>query len=187
MTPSNHTSNPDRGTPQSGSPPYCVSEAYLDPRFVLPALVFGTLIVALFVYLSYEWYWIAIAIVGAVAVACPLQWKAFVETDDKRVREEGRLFGRKVLAKRLIALGDFEAVVVRHCKTTDDEDWTVGLKHRSGRNIWIRRYLRNDPKHVAPNHAADAFAAALSAKTNLNIQDYSPQKPKQWLCFLFGR
>lgn len=187
MTPSNHTSNPDRGTPQPGSPPYCVSEAYLDPRFVLPALVFGTLIVALFVYLSYAWYWIAIAIMGAVALACPLQWRAFVEADDKRVREEGRLFGGKLLAKRLVPLSDFEAVVVRHCKTTDDEDWTVGLQHGSGRNIWIRRYLWNDPKQVAPSHAADAFAAALSDKTTLKIQDYSPQKPRQWLRFLFGR
>ncbi|HEY9174018.1 MAG TPA: hypothetical protein VI136_17190 [Verrucomicrobiae bacterium] len=120
---------------------------------------------------GFAWYWIAAAIVAAVAVVATISWKAFVEADGKLVREEGRLFGLKLLSHRLIPVSEFEAVVVQHIKTEDDDDWRVGLQHRSGRRIWMRCFVMNSPRHSNPEFLASELAMALSEKTTHPIRD----------------
>jgi len=168
-----------------GSPAH-VSDVYPDAHFVVPALVFGAAMVVLFVRFGLPWYWIALVLVGALSAAGALQWKAFLEVDKKAVREEGRLFGGRLLKTRMTPLAEFEAIVFRH-DTGESEEWLVGIRHRSGRKIWMRRYLWNDPIHPAPGHAAEGFALRLSRETRLEIEDYHPQSLKQWLRSSFAR
>lgn len=163
-----------------------VSETHSDPRGVLPALALGV-IVLLLIRFQVSWYWSVCVAAAAVVAAVSVQWKAFLNPERKEVREESRWFGRKLLRQRLIPLSDFDAVVVRHYKDSDSEDWTVGVQHRSGRKIWMRRYLGNDARHSKPGYAADGFALMLGDKTALPIRDYQPQKPVEWLRSILAR
>ena len=163
-----------------------VSETYLDPRGALPALALGVIVILL-IRFEAQWYWSVFVAAAAVAVAATVQWKAFLNPARKEVREEARWFGKKLLRQRLIPLSDFDAVVVRHDKVADSEDWSVGVQHRSGRKIWMRRYLGSDGRHPKPGYAADGFAMVLADKTGLQIKDYCPQKPREWLQSVFAR
>ena len=164
-----------------------VSGSYFDPRLSVPCLVFGIVGIVVIANLDKEWYWTAAVIVGAFTIPFALLRKAFVDLDNKVVREEVRLLGGKLPAQRVLPLSEFEAVAVRHHKDSDSEDWMVGLQHRCGRQIWLRRYPSGDTKHSKPGHAADLFAMALAEKTRLPIKDYYPLKPGAWLRSVFAR
>ncbi len=159
-----------------------VGNADPDSRIAMPAWVLAIVTTILLVTFHGAWYWYLITWVLAFAVMGAVSWRAFVELDQGVVRVEARLYGMKLLRRRVVSFKEYVAVVMEHLKTADDDDWKVGLQHCSGRRIWMRRYMGNDPRHPNPEFAASGFAMALSEKMNLPIQDSAPPDLGPWLC-----
>jgi hypothetical protein len=71
-------------------------------------------------------------------------------------------------------LQDFEAIIF-DLLDTDPDQWGVGIRHRSGRKIWIKE-CGNAGGQRPPGRTAEEFAWRLSCDTGLEIEDYKPGK-----------
>ena len=157
-----------------------------DRRIALPALVVGILTVYAMVNFAFGWYWIVLIILATVAAINAVHWRAFIEPANGVVREEARLFGRRLIAKRCLPLRDFVAIVFQ-LRGSDDQEWWVGIRHRSGRKIWIKSCGANDTALRPPGRFAEEYAWRLSCDTGLEIEEFRPQHPMRWVKSLFRR
>jgi hypothetical protein len=163
-----------------------VSEVYPESWIFRTALVLGGVVIWLCFKFAPEWYWCALTIVVTVAIAGSVGWRAFVEPGTGVVREEARLFGRKLIAERRQCLKDFEAIVFR-CSGGESDEWLVGIRHRSGRRIWLKNCGANDPALRPPGRFAEEFAWRLHCDTGLKIEEFPLPGRRHWLRAFLGR
>jgi len=156
------------------TPAKYTSEVYPEPRLLWPAWAVGALGVGLGIYFEIGWYWCVLIGLSALVGGWGIQWHAIIDPANKAIVEEARLFGRRILRVRHHALQDFEAIIFDQLDS-DPEDWGVGIRHRSGRRIWIQ-HCGTAGGQRPPGRAAEAFAWQLSCDTGLQIEDYNSKK-----------
>jgi len=113
-----------------------------------------------------------LCVVSTLILPMAIHWRAVIDPADGTVREEARFWGRKLLVERRHSLKDFE-VIVFALLDSDPEAWGVGIRHRSGRKIWIKR-CGSAAGQRPPGRAAEAFAWQLSCDTDLKIEEFKP-------------
>ena len=94
--------------------------------------------------------------------------------------------------ERRHSIQDFEAIVF-DLLDSDPDEWGVGIRHQSGRRIWIKR-CGSAGGQRPPGRAAEAFAWQLSCDTDLKIEEYKPRNKNGiplramlvWLAVLAG-
>lgn len=150
------------------------SDVYPEPRLLWPSFALGALGVGFGIHFGIGWYWCVLIGASALLLGMWIQCRAVIEPSDGIVCEEVRLGGRRLLWKRTYALRDFEAIVFDQLDS-DPEDWGVGIRHHSGRRIWIKR-CGSAGGLRPPGRAAEEFAWRLSCDTGLQIEDYKPRK-----------
>jgi iron(III) transport system substrate-binding protein len=168
------------------------SEVYSELRLFWPALAAGALGVYLANHFDMGWYWSVLIVIVAVVVGSAIHWQAIIEPTKGVVREEARRFGRRLIKERVHSIKDFGAIVF-DLVDSDPEQWGVGIRHRSGRIIWIKR-CGSAGGQRPPGRAAEEFAWRLSCDTGLEIEDYKPRKKIRipvramlvWLAVLAG-
>jgi hypothetical protein len=174
------------GTRPATEPVTYGSEVSAELWLFRSALMLGAVAIYLCFSFAPEWYWCALSIVVALAVGGAMGWRATVEPATGVVREEARLFGRKRIAERRHRPTDFDAIVFR-CSGGESEEWWVGIRHRAGRKIWIKKCGVNDPALRRPGRYAEEFAWRLSCDTGLGIEEFRPQRPMRWVRSFFRR
>ncbi len=148
------------------------SDLYPEPRLLWPALAIGALGVWLGIHFEIGWYWCVLIGFSGLVGGCAIHWRATIDPADKTVSEEARLVGRRLLWKRRHSLQDFDAVIFA-LLDNDPQQWGVGVRHRSGRKIWIKE-CGSATGQRPPGRAAEEFAWRLSCDTGLEIEDYKP-------------
>jgi len=152
------------------NPTTYTSAPYAEPKLVKPVFLLALIGVGVSIYFEVSWYWYALMGFLVLASVSAVHWRAVVEPAQGIVREEAWLWSRKLVRERRLLIKDFEAIVFK-CFGTDDEEWGVGIRHQSGRKIWIK-YCGSAGGDRPPGRAAEAFAWQLSCDTGLEIEEY---------------
>lgn len=157
----------------SPSLPRYQSAAYLDwVALFLAALVF--------VVLGWVWQSTGETALGFVStlgipllIGLSVSRRAVVDTAERLVTETLWLFGRMRLGVRRTALEQFSAIVYK-LRKRDTDEWWVGIRHRSGRTIWLRDF--GVGQAGGPPRAAEEFAWRLHCDTGIDIQEHKRRK-----------
>ena len=154
----------------AASPHNTVSEAYPEARTFWPAILGAIVFVWGCVHFAVEWYWCAVGVLIFVVIAATLSRQATIDYAQRKVQEQWRLFGRRVVRTREFSFSDFEAIVYLFGGSDSGDTTSVGLRLRSGRRIWIRSFSAGGTRR---GRAAEEFAWRLSCDTNLAIDESS--------------
>lgn len=145
------------------------SAPYAEPRVAWPVCVLAFVGVCASIYFEANWYWYVLIVVFILASVGAIHWRAVIEPTEGVVREEAWLWKRRLITKRRHLIKDFEAIIF-DC-FADEAEWGVGIRHRSGRKLWIK-YCGSAGGQRPPGRAAEAFAWQLSCDTGLEIEEY---------------
>jgi hypothetical protein len=145
-----------------------VSEPYPEPRTFWPAAIGGVVFASFCFHFSVGWYWWAPGMVAFLLVALRISNQATIDYDQRKVCEQSRLFGRRVVGTREFPFADFDAIVYQRCQREDEDSTWVGLRLRSGRCIWMRRFSNGGERR---GRAAEGFAWRLSCDTGIEIDE----------------
>jgi hypothetical protein len=105
-----------------------------------------------------------------IAVAATLSRQASIDYAQRKVQEQWRLFGRRVVRTREFSFSEFEAIVYLFGASDSGDSTSVGLRLRSGRCIWIRSFSAGGTRR---GRAAEEFAWRLSCDMDLLIDESS--------------
>lgn len=144
-----------------------VSEPYPLNWLALTMLICGAAYVGGCVYFSVHWYWCVAGVVFFLFFAGAVMQQAVVDCGAQVVVEYSRLFGKRLLKTEQLPFSDYEAVCYGY--RADGDEILVGLRHRSKRTIWFRKFGGSCNR---PSRAAEEFAWKLSCDTGLEIDDH---------------
>jgi len=128
-------------------------------------LVSGGLFVWGCSHFDLDWFWYLFSCLFFLPMAGALTKKAVLDCSQRTVFEYNHLFMRKLLWTQVYPFSDFEAVVYSLC---GENEVSVGLRHLSGRKIWIRRFF---PDGYRPGRDAQEFAWRLTCDTGIEIDE----------------
>ena len=144
-----------------------VSEPYPLNWLALTMLICGAAYVGGCVYFSVHWYWCVTGVVFFLFFAGSVMQQAVVDCGAHVVVEYSRMFGKRLLKTEQLPFSDYEAVCYGY--RADGDEILVGLRHRSKRTIWFRKFGGSCNR---PSRAAEEFAWKLSCDTGLEIDDH---------------
>ncbi len=136
----------------------------LSPWIFWPAVLSGLGFAGWGFHVGLPWYWMVPVELIVLLVICAFTRQVVVDGGQREVFESERLFMRKVLWERTCPLTDFDAVVYDR----GGEEVSVGLRHRSGRCVWIRDFASADGH---PPRAAQEFAWRLTCDTGIEVDE----------------
>jgi hypothetical protein len=154
----------------STSIPSLVSEPYPDRRTFYLGFFGGIGFVLACLHFAVEWYWCALGIVCFFLVMATLSWQATIDYSQRKVYEQSRLFGRRLIRTVEFPFSDFPAIVYQVRQNDDSPQTVVGLRHRSGRTIWLRHFGMDGSGR---GRGAEAFAWRLHCDTDIEIDEKS--------------
>lgn len=171
---------------QMTQPAKYISEPYSETRLLFPCLALAVAGFNEAFRRDASWYWFVIAVLPFL-LGLGFNWRATIDTAARTVVEQLAVFDRGKLRCRLQSLDNFEAIVFDRLDH-DPEDWGVGIRHRLGRRIWIKR-CGPAAGQRPPGRASEEFAWRLSWDTGLPIEDYKPNETgatsvRTWLVWL---
>jgi hypothetical protein len=155
-------------TAMSSTAPNVVSKPYLEMRTFWPAVVGGAAFVWACVHFALDWYWCAVGIGGFFFIAATLSRQATIDCTQRKVYEQSRLFGHRVVKTRELPFTDFEAIVYQCCSSEGGDTTSVGLRLRAGRCIWIRSFGTGGTRR---GRGAEEFAWRLHCDTGIEIDE----------------
>lgn len=145
-----------------------VSDPYLEPRTFYPALVLGIVSAWACFLFALDWYWCVADFLIFFIIAATLCKQVTIDYARRKVHEESRLFGERLVMIREFPFSDFEAIVYQLRHSENEDTAMVGLRHRSGRRIWIRTFPAGG---LTRGRGAEAFAWRLSCDTGIQIDE----------------
>jgi len=145
-----------------------VSEPYPKPRTFYPGLIGGVAFVWACIHFAVDWYWCALGIGFFFVILAALSKQATIDYAQRKVYERTRLFGHRVVKAVEFPFSGFEAIVYRLRPNDDTPTTAVGLRHRSGRCIWIRGFSSAGARR---GRGAEEFAWRLSCDTGIEIDE----------------
>jgi hypothetical protein len=153
----------------SALPPVLISEAQLNKRVALTALVALGIFVFLCFHFAVDWYWCLPGVIFLLLLAGCVGKQVRIDQVARVVGECQRLLGRWVLSTHLYPFSDFDAIVYERREEAGDTGGrliSVGLQHRSGRRLWVRTFPANNS-----SRGAEEFAWQLSCDTGIEIRE----------------
>jgi hypothetical protein len=164
----------DGDTPRFGGGPSTefdvVGEPALVPLIGALALTSGITFLMACEYFDLAWYWCVVGIVAHLLIARTVVLQRAINYSHRKLYEYSLLLGRRIIRVREFPFADFEAIVYR-CHSGDNGSTTsVGLRHRSGRKIWIRCF---DAEYCRHGYEAEEFAWRLYRDTGIAIDKSS--------------
>jgi hypothetical protein len=149
--------------------PSIVSEPYPEARTFWPAALCAIAFLWACVHFGVGWYWCSAGIVVLVVIGFTLSKQATIDCAKRKVYEQSLLFGRRVVRTREFPFSDFEAIVYLS-NSNDGSGTSVGLRHRTGRRIWIRTFGDGGTRR---GRGAEEFAWRLACDTDIEIDEHS--------------
>jgi len=146
--------------------PNVISEPYPEARTFWPALIGGIAFVWACGHLALDWYWCAAGILVFFVIAATLSKQATIDYTQRKIYEQWRLCGHRVVRTREFPFSDFEAIAYRYCPSDSGDITSVGLRLRSGRHIWIRGF-----GGTRRGRGSEEFAWRLCCDTGMEIDE----------------
>ena len=131
---------------------------------------------ALFIFACFHftvaWYWCLLGVVAHLLLVGSVSRRFIIDLDARVVHERVLLLVRRVLKSRKFPLSEFNAIIYRYIQNTDESDQVVvGLRHCSGRRLWLRSFAAaGDGRRCS--RGAEEFAWRLSCDTGIEIDDH---------------
>jgi hypothetical protein len=100
----------------------------------ISATVFGLS----YYYGNLPWYWTVAICVPILFIGCSITCRRIILPQENSVEERELLFDRFLISKRIKPLADFVQVFCELMYADDNNFW-VGLKHKTGRVLWVKR------------------------------------------------
>src|SRR5579863_8190387 len=91
------------------------------------------------VHFTVAWYWCVPGVVALLLLAGCVSRQITIDPSDQTVRERHFLFGRRVLSCRERSFQEFDGIIYKRYDEGDGgRMMAVGLRHRSGKKMWIK-------------------------------------------------
>lgn len=149
------------------------SEPYPDWRCAGTALVVCATWVAFCMWRAMGWQWCLPGAVLLIFAAGTLQRRAILDLSSRVLSERTSLFGHKLVSLSVMPLSEFTAVAYSVVRGSGEGGTTyceVGLRHRSGREFWLRRF--EGCFDGIPGRQAEEFAWRLHCDTGIEIDEH---------------
>ena len=109
-----------------------------DLRFFLPAVFALVVAIGFSFHFGESWYWVVAICLPLVLTGFAVVWWPVIEPVNGIVRERALLFGRRVLAERIMPLTDFTEIFFEWRNADAGEsDFRLGLRHKTSRKLWV--------------------------------------------------
>jgi hypothetical protein len=154
--------------PSTSTLPNLVSEPYAETWVKYQWLIVSIGAVWAGTYFEWGWYWIVGVILLSLLVASALAKQATIEYAAGRVCERSLFFGRWGIGSRRFPISHFHGIVYELRQSDGENRTVVGLRHRSGRKIWIRSFSTDG---IGRGRPAEEFAWRLSCDTDIEIDE----------------
>ena len=141
---------------------------WLERWIVLPSLAALYPLTHLLRSSHAEWYWYVPAFAVPLLMGFAISWRGFLDVQNGKVVENARLFGKRVVKTRILPITDFKGITFER-RGSEPDEWWVGLRHKSGRKIWLRGC-------GAELRYAEEFAWRLSCDTGLKMEEVRRRK-----------
>jgi hypothetical protein len=136
-----------------------VSEFQADRRVALPVLAVCATFIYLCVHFAVDWYWCLPGVIILMILTGSVSKQITVNLNGRVVCENHRLLTRWLLSAREYPLSEFDAIIYEHYDEAGDTGrrfTKVGLRHRSGKKMWIRAFPATNsvgqPKSLGGNY-----------------------------------
>ncbi len=145
-----------------------VSKPYPVRWFTVPVagLAAATTVVA-GSFFNADWYWAVAPLVCAAILSMVITKRFSIDCAKRVVRSESLLFSLRVIKRKSWPLAEFEAI--NYTNGWIEEEVSVGIRHRSGRVLWLRDFPAGMDRR--PGRDAEEFAEDLSSVTGLEINE----------------
>ena len=146
-----------------------VGELYGQEWPLKKALMAGSLAMVFGGSAYLGWYWCAAGVLVFLVAVAALANQATIDFEQRKVYEETKLFGSRVVRTRKFAFSDIEAIVYKYCGG-EEATTRVGFKLLCGHHIWISDFSAGDLRR---SRGAEEFAWRVHSFSGIKIDEHT--------------